>query len=56
MIFEHRTYRVQPGKAAEFLKLYQAEGLPIISRYGRLIGCLDYGKRGSEFRALHLGL
>jgi hypothetical protein len=39
MIFEHRTYRVQPGKAAEFLKLYQAEGLPIISRYARLIGC-----------------
>ena len=39
MIFEHRTYRVQPGKATEFLKLYQAEGLPIISRYARLIGC-----------------
>jgi hypothetical protein len=39
MIFEHRTNRVRPGKAAEFLKLYQAEGLPIISRYARLIGC-----------------
>jgi hypothetical protein len=39
MIFEHRTYRVQPGKAAEFLKLYEAEGLPLISRYAKLIGC-----------------
>lgn len=39
MIFEHRTYRIQPGKAAEFLKLYEAEGLPIISRYAKLIGC-----------------
>lgn len=39
MIFEHRTYRVQPGKGAEFLKLYEAEGFPIISRYAKLIGC-----------------
>ena len=39
MIFEHRTYRVQPGKAPEFLKLYETEGLPIISRYAKLIGC-----------------
>jgi hypothetical protein len=39
MIFEQRTYRLQPGKAAEFLKLYEAEGLPLISRYAKLIGC-----------------
>jgi hypothetical protein len=39
MIFEMRTYRVQPGKAGELLKLYQEQGLPIISRYARLIGC-----------------
>lgn len=39
MIFEHRTYRVSPGKAAEFLKFYEVEGLPLISRYARLIGC-----------------
>ena len=39
MIFEHRTYRVQPGKAAEFLKLYETEGLPLITRYAKLIGC-----------------
>lgn len=39
MIYEMRTYQVQPGKAAEFLRMYQAQGLPIISRYARLIGC-----------------
>ena len=39
MIYEMRTYQVQPGKAAEFLRMYQAEGLPLISRYAKLIGC-----------------
>ena len=39
MIYEMRTYQVQPGKAGEFLKMYEASGLPIITRYARLIGC-----------------
>ena len=39
MIYEMRTYQVQPGKAGEFLKMYEASGLPIISVYARLIGC-----------------
>ena len=39
MIVEMRTYRVPPGKAAEFLKFYEANGLAIISQYARLIGC-----------------
>jgi len=39
MIFEMRNYRIQPGKAAEFLKLYQEQGLHIITRYAQLIGC-----------------
>ncbi|MFC2969240.1 NIPSNAP family protein [Acidimangrovimonas pyrenivorans] len=39
MIFEKRTYRVSAGKAAEFLKLYEAEGLGIITKYARLVGC-----------------
>jgi NIPSNAP len=39
MIFEHRTYRLQPGAAGPFLKLYEAEGLPIITRYAKLVGC-----------------
>ncbi len=39
MIYEHRTYQIQAGKAAEFLKIYEANGLGIITRYARLIGC-----------------
>jgi len=39
MIYEHRTYRVSAGKAPEFLKLYESEGLHIITRYAHLTGC-----------------
>ena len=39
VIYEMRTYQVQPGKAGEFLKMYQAQGLPLISRYAQLVGC-----------------
>ncbi len=39
MIFEHRTYRVTPGKGPEFLKLYEDTCLPVITRYATLIGC-----------------
>ena len=39
MICEMRTYQLQPGKAPEFLKIYQQNGLPLISRYAKLIGC-----------------
>ena len=39
MIYEMRTYQVQAGKAAEFLKIYQESGLHIITRYAKLIGC-----------------
>ena len=33
MIIEKRTYTFHPGKVAEFLKLYEAEGLQIHTRY-----------------------
>ena len=39
MIFEMRTYQIQPGKAGEFLRIYQDNGLDIITRYAKLIGC-----------------
>lgn len=39
MIYEKRTYRVSAGKAPEFLRIYESEGLGIITRYARLIGC-----------------
>jgi hypothetical protein len=37
--YEHRTYQIQAGKAGEFLTIYEAEGLRIITRYAELIGC-----------------
>jgi hypothetical protein len=39
MIVEMRTYQIQAGRAAEFLQIYQQQGLDIITRYARLIGC-----------------
>ncbi len=39
MIVEMRTYQIQPGKAPEFLKIYQTNGLHIITQYAQLIGC-----------------
>lgn len=39
MIYEQRTYRITAGKAPEFLRIYEAEGLEIITRYATLIGC-----------------
>jgi hypothetical protein len=39
MISELRTYQIQAGKAAEFLRIYQDNGLHIITRYAKLIGC-----------------
>jgi hypothetical protein len=32
MIYEQRTYQVHAGKAADFLKTYEANGLGIITR------------------------
>jgi len=39
MILEMRTYQIQAGKAGEFLKIYQNNGLHIITRYAKLQGC-----------------
>jgi hypothetical protein len=39
MIVEMRTYQIQAGKAGEFLKVYEQEGLSIITQYARLVGC-----------------
>jgi hypothetical protein len=39
MIYEQRTYQVHAGKAPEFLKIYETNGVAILTRYARLIGC-----------------
>jgi len=38
MIYEMRTYRLRVGKLNEFLGLFEREGLPIITRYVKLVG------------------
>lgn len=39
MIFEKRTYRMHPGKVGEFLRVYEATGVGIITKYATLVGC-----------------
>ena len=38
MIVEKRTYTLHPGKTAEFLRLYEAEGLALHRKYLRMLG------------------
>src|SRR5690606_10914745 len=39
MIFELRTYTAKPGRAADFIKLYESEALPLQNKYlGGLVG------------------
>lgn len=38
MLVEKRTYTLHPGAMGEFLAIYEAEGLPIHTRYLSLIG------------------
>ena len=37
MLVEKRTYTLHPGRVQEFLSIYEAEGLPIHTRYLDLI-------------------
>jgi len=38
MIYEMRTYTVKVGKQQEYIKLFEKVGIPIISKYSKLIG------------------
>ncbi|WJV54440.1 NIPSNAP family protein [Pectobacteriaceae bacterium CE90] len=38
MFFEMRTYTVKIGQLANYIKLFEDVGLPIISKYSKLIG------------------
>ncbi len=42
MIIDHRTYVIQHGRAGEYMKLFEAEGLPVqIKHLGNLIGYFE---------------
>lgn len=38
MIYEMRTYTVRVGELARYVKQFQEKGLPIVSRYCKLVG------------------
>ena len=38
MFYEMRTYTLKIGKTQEYLKLFEEVGLPIISKYAKLVG------------------
>jgi hypothetical protein len=38
MIYELRTYQLQPGKTHEFLANFEKLALPVISKYAELVG------------------
>lgn len=39
MIYEQRIYEMKPGSVGAFLNVYEEEGLAIITKYAKLIGC-----------------
>ena len=56
MIYELRTYQLHAGKAPEFLKIYEENGLAIISRYAKLIGCWTKELASFELGGFPLGV
>jgi hypothetical protein len=38
MYYELRTYTIQVGRVQEYMELFEKVGLPIISRYAKLVG------------------
>jgi hypothetical protein len=54
MIVEMRTYTLKPGQAANYLKLYEAEGLATQTRIlGRLLGYYS-SETGDVNQVVHL--
>lgn len=53
MIYELRTYTLKPGAMAEFLERFQRDGLPMITRYVKLVGYWQT-EIGTLNQALHL--
>lgn len=40
MILEIRTYQLKPGSGREFLRVFRAEALPLLDKYGlRVVDC-----------------
>ncbi|WP_265182883.1 MULTISPECIES: NIPSNAP family protein [Pseudomonas] len=53
MFYEMRTYTLHIGKMKQYLEHFEKEGLPVISRYAKLVVHRD---RRTEPGGAHLGL
>lgn len=55
MIIDHRTYTLHPGGLPKFLKLYEAEGLPLQRKYlGEPVGWYVSMDIGELNQVVHL--
>lgn len=55
MIYDHRTYTIQPGKMGEFLKVYEAKGWPLQKKYlGEPLGYFTSMDIGELNQVVHL--
>jgi hypothetical protein len=53
MIYEMRTYTVKIGKTQEYLQLFEKIGMPIISKYTKLVGYW-YTEIGELNQVIHM--
>ncbi|QJI39599.1 NIPSNAP family protein [Pseudomonas sp. ADAK2] len=53
MFYEMRTYTIQIGKMQTYLKHFEANGLPVISRYATLVGWW-YTEIGELNQVIHI--
>jgi hypothetical protein len=53
MIYEMRTYSIQIGKTQQYLELFEEIGLPIISKYAKLVGYW-YTEIGELNQVIHI--
>ncbi len=57
MIYEKRTYTINPLKMADWLALYQSDALAVQTDHlGKLIGFFFYRDRRGQSGGAHLGL
>lgn len=55
MIVDHRTYNIKPGKLNDYLRLYEAEGLPLQLKYlGHCVGWYVSNEVGPLSQIVHM--
>jgi hypothetical protein len=55
MIVDHRTYKIRLGKLADYLKLYEAEGLPLqLKHLGHCVGWYVSNDIGPLSQVVHM--